>query len=119
MSFMRRRVLMVATIIVLVLVHFTHSIHSSQDLIGVCFLKNSTLRMAQSYCQLASVSECIEGDGKNASLLECYLPCGDDYKDAKVRYYNCTDYDLECYPGVTCILPGKSRMKYTAPQDGY
>mmetsp|Transcript_4446 Transcript_4446/g.8185 ORF Transcript_4446/g.8185 Transcript_4446/m.8185 type:complete len:118 (-) Transcript_4446:164-517(-) len=116
MSFMRRRVL-VATIVLLLVLHFTHRIHS-QDLIGVCFLKNSTLRMAQSYCQLASVPECIEGDGKNGSLFQCYLPCGDDNKDAKVRY-NCTDYDLECYPGVTCILPGKSRMKYTAQQDGY
>ena len=85
---------------------------------GVCFLQDSTLAMAQSFCRLASVSECNPDDEKNkedASQFQCYMRCGTAHEQGQ-KLYNCTEYDMECFEGVTCILPPK-RMK--DEQDGY
>lgn len=96
----------------------SHSCHSQMmpAPMGICFLKNATLDMAQSFCRLASVDECMQGDGKDATQFQCYLKCGSSAQQEEEVYNNCTEYDMECYEGVTCILPPK-RMK--DEQDGY
>jgi len=107
----RMFVVLLATVM---LSHFAHSQLMPAPM-GVCFLQNSTLAMAQSFCRLASVPECVEGDGKESSQFQCYMRCSHPTQQDQ-KLYNCTEYDMECFDGVTCILPPK-RMK--EEEDGY
>lgn len=90
---------------------------------GVCFKQDATREMAQSFCRLGHVPECSakKDEKKNDDALQyqCYMRCATTAKTQEdgLHYYNCTEYDMECYEGVTCILPPKARVE--DEEDGY
>ena len=96
--------------------HFSSAVSQMPPVpVGICYLKEKTLSLAQAFCRLPHVPECIEGDGKDPTKFECYMRCGAMHEEGQ-KLFNCTEFEMECYDGVTCVLPSK-RME--DEEDGY
>lgn len=71
---------------------------------GVCYHKDKDNAIVEAFCR--SVETCNENNNEN-----CYMPCQVGQGDASSSsFYDCSDYDMECYSPVMCFLPPVTMM---------